>query len=280
MLDWINIVVSLGSIFIFLTIIYFIEIAKKDFGIVDIFWGSNFVVGALVSFIYTIIRYQTLYITQIVITAFILIWGMRLSIYIARRNIGKPEDRRYRELREKWGKNANLKAFFIVNMLQAVWASIAVAPIVVANSAYPETRPGWIIFNGTALELVPLILGALIWVTGFYFEVIGDWQLKKFLQNPDNKGKIIESGLWKYTRHPNYFGEIAMTSGLFIITISIAIENPLLWITIISPIIYSLLVYFVTGVIRTEKHMIKKPGFKEYMERTSILFPLPPKKNK
>ena len=278
MLDWINIIVSLGSIFVFLTIIYFIEIANNNFGIVDIVWSMNFIVATVVSFVFTVIRHKSFYITQIVITALILIWGLRLSIYIAKRNIGKPEDRRYKELREKWGKSANFKAFFIVNMLQALWAAIIVSPIVVANAAYPETKSGWIIYNGTAAELIPLILGAIIWVIGLYFEAIGDWQLKKFILNPENKGKIIESGLWKYTRHPNYFGEIAMSWGLFIITISIAFENPLLWITILGPIIYTLLIYFVTGVKRTEDYLITKPGYEEYMKRTSVLFPWFPKK--
>jgi steroid 5-alpha reductase family enzyme len=148
----------------------------------------------------------------------------------------------------------------------------------VANAVYPQSSSGWIVFNASATELVPLIIGSIIWIVGFFFEAVGDYQLRKFVQNPENKGKIIESGLWKYTRHPNYFGEIAMSWGLFVIVITFAIGSPYIWITAIGPIIYTLLIYFVTGVKRTEEHLKKKPGYEDYMERTSILFPLPPKK--
>ena len=278
MLDWINIVISLGSIFVFLIIMYFIEIANTNYGLIDVVWSVNFILATVVSFVYTTIRYQSIYISQIIITALILIWGIRLSYYLAKRNIGKPEDRRYKELREKWGKSANFKAFFIVNMLQALWAAIIVSPIVVANSVYPDVRPGWIVFDGNAAELIPLVIGTVFWLIGFYFETVGDRQLRAFVKNPDNKGKIIESGLWKYTRHPNYFGEITMSLSLFIIVISLAISNPLIWITIIGPIIYTLLIYFVTGVKRSEDYLKTKNGYEQYMERTGILIPLPPKK--
>ena len=273
MIDWVNLLISFGSIFLLLTIVYFIMLAKENNGIVDIFWSLNFVLAAFVSFIYTIIRFNSLYITQIVITVLISIWGIRLTYHIARRNKGKPEDRRYKELREKWGDKVKIKTFFIVNMLQALWAAIIASPVIVANSIYLETSTGWIIYNGTAGELVPLIIGSLIWIIGFYFEAIGDRQLKKFIQNPENKGRIIEVGLWKYTRHPNFFGEITMSWGIFVITISLAIGNPLLWITVIGPIIYTLLIRYVTGVPRLENHLINKPGYKDYMVRTSMIFP-------
>lgn len=279
MIDWIILVVSLGSIFVFMTIFYFLMIGFKNNGLVDIAWSLNFILAALVGFIYTIIKHRTIYLTQIVITGLVIIWGIRLSTHIGKRNIGKKEDKRYRERREEWGDAFYIKTFFMVNMLQALWAAIIVSPIAVANSVYPQSGSSdFLIINGTVAELLPIILGFVIWVVGFYFEVVGDWQLSQFIKNRDNKGKIIESGLWKYTRHPNYFGEITMSWGLFIIVISLAINNPYMWITIIGPILYTLLIRYVTGVPEVEKHLIEKPGYKEYMERTSVLFPLPSKK--
>ncbi|NHJ86877.1 MAG: DUF1295 domain-containing protein [Asgard group archaeon] len=280
MIDWVVILVALSSIFVLLTIVYFFMLVKKNNGLVDIFWSLNFIVAAVISILYTGFKHKAFYITQIVITALIIIWGLRLAIHVARRNIGKPEDRRYKELREKWGKSANVKTFFIVNMLQALWAAIIVLPVVVANSVYPEVANGWIRYDDTIASLAPLMLGFLIWVVGFYFEAIGDRQLKKFVQNPENKGKIIEIGLWKYSRHPNFFGEMTMSWGLFVTVISLAISNPWIWITLIGPIIYTLLIRYVTGVPRLENHLINKPGYREYMERTSVIFPLPQKKKK
>jgi len=281
MIGLFNVIISLASIFVFMAIMFIVAIIVKDNGIIDICWSLNFILPTIVSILITIIYRNTINITQIVITTLILIWGLRLSYHIGKRNIGKGEDRRYKERRESWGKNFYVKTFFLIFMMQALWAAVIVSPVVVSNAIYPEVRTGWIDFNNTPTELVtliiPLVVGILIWIFGFYFEAVGDRQLKQFIRNPENKGTVIESGLWKYTRHPNYFGEITMSWGIFVITISLAISHPLLWITLIGPILYTLLIRYVTGVPEVEKHLITKPGYKEYMERTNPLIPWIPK---
>ncbi|NHJ05026.1 MAG: DUF1295 domain-containing protein [Candidatus Heimdallarchaeota archaeon] len=270
---------SFGSIFIFMLIMFFVAIIVKNNSIIDICWSLNFVLATLVSFFVNGFQNQTFYLSQIVLTGLIVIWGYRLAYHIAKRNLGKGEDKRYKERRDSWGKNFYVKTFFLIFMLQALWAAIIVSPVVVANSVV-RTGPwtSWIVYDVSAGLIVPLVVGEIIWILGFYFEAMGDRQLRLFIKNPENKGKVIESGLWKYTRHPNYFGEITMSWGIFIIGISLALENPFYWITLIGPILYTLLIRYVTGVPEVEKHLITKPGYKEYMERTSALIPWIPKK--
>ncbi len=288
-----NFLSAFASIFGLALILYFIGHLKKNVGIIDIFWSLFFVLGTYITFIVQfsahIITYRDGYLTQIIILLLISIWGFRLSYHIARRNIGKPEDRRYAKFRESWADKYYLKTFLLIFMMQAAWASIIALPIIFANSLFessipplPENR--WTIgsfqlyFPENLVQTIPIIIGGLIWIIGFYFEAIGDRQLRKFIKNPANKGKIIETGLWKFTRHPNFFGEMTMSWGIFIITLTFVDTNPLMLFTIIGPLLYTLLIRYVTGVPPLEKHMITKPGFKEYMEKTSVIIPWFPKK--
>lgn len=274
MIDWWVVLASELSIFVFMMIMFFVAIIVKDNSIIDICWSLNFLLGTLVAFIFNTVKNRVLFIPQIVSTVLILIWSLRLSYHIAKRNIGKGEDIRYKDRREAWGKAFYVKTFFLIFMLQALWAAIIVSPTIFVNSVIPDTTIStFIFFDNSVGALLPLVLGEVIWIVGFYYEVIGDRQLKQFIKNPENKGKIIEIGLWRNTRHPNYFGEVTMSWGLFVIAISLAVTNPWIWITIIGPILYTLLVRFVTGVTEVEKYLIKKPGYKEYQERTSPMFP-------
>ncbi|HUT81866.1 MAG TPA: DUF1295 domain-containing protein [Candidatus Bathyarchaeia archaeon] len=260
---------------------FFVAIIVKNNSIIDICWSLNFILATIISFIWTLAQNRVISIGQIVLTSLVLIWGLRLSYHIAKRNIGKGEDKRYKERREAWGKNFYVKTFFLIFMLQALWATIIISPVAVSNAVdFSGLTFNWIYADKSLSEIIPLILGGLIWILGFYFEAIGDRQLKKFVRNPENKGKVIEVGLWKYTRHPNYFGEITMAWGLFIIAITFALGDWYIWFTIIGPLMYTLLIRFVTGVPEVEKHLITKPGYEEYMKRTSVLIPFPPKKEK
>ncbi|MHA1504935.1 MAG: DUF1295 domain-containing protein [Candidatus Heimdallarchaeota archaeon] len=245
-------------IFAFMIIMFFVAIIIKDNSIIDICWSLNFILGVSVSFILNIIYNSVFYIHQIVITVLILIWGIRLSYHIARRNIGKGEDIRYKERREAWGKAFYVKTFFLIFMLQALWAAIIASPTILANSIHHYVSGTRSIFYENSIgAMLPLVFGVVVWIIGFFYEVVGDRQLIQFIKNPENKGKIIETGLWKNTRHPNYFGEITMSWGLFIISIFLALTNPLMWITVVGPIIYTLLIRFVTGVPEVEKYLIK-----------------------
>ncbi|GAU78102.1 DUF1295 domain-containing protein [Fusibacter sp. 3D3] len=235
------------------------SIRLKNNSIVDFGWGLGFV---LTNF-YLIIIKGNISIGVGIVTLCITLWGGRLFLHIFKRNWGKPEDFRYATWRKEWGKWVIPRSFFQVFMLQGIIMFIIMLPVI---SIYQyETEPIGILM-GT---------GICIWIIGFYFEVVGDYQLSQFKKNSLNKGKIMSTGLWRYTRHPNYFGEATMWWGLFIVGSSYG--NPM-W-TIISPISITLLLLFVSGVPMLEKEMKHKDGYEEYAHKTALFVPFPPKKN-
>jgi len=235
---------------------FFISLIIKDNSIADIIWGLGFITSALTSFFVT----QTFYITQIIATILILIWGIRLATHIYIRNKGRSEDFRYKSWREKWGKNVLLKSFLQVYLIQWFFLQIIASSFVLINSTKP-------IFTNNYL----LLFGVLIWLIGFLFESVGDYQLLIFKRNPNNKGKIMKYGVWKYTRHPNYFGEATLWWGIFII----ALMHPMGIITIISPLLINYLLLFVSGIPMLEKKYKGNKEFEEYKKNTSAFFPLP-----
>lgn len=246
-------------IFIYFNAVFILGQVLKNNSIVDSFWGPGFLVVALFTFFTT--EYMGL--RTIAITSLVTLWSVRLFFHITVRNWGKPEDFRYINFRKKWGTNfALLKAYLHVYMLQGVLLFIVSLPIIAANSSYNQDL-SWISYIGIG-----------IWLIGYYFEVLGDKQLKDFLGDPKNKGKLMTSGLWAYTRHPNYFGEATMWWGIFLISISV----PGSLYGIISPILITYLLLFVSGVPLLEKKYKNHPEWKEYEEKTSIFIPMPPKK--
>ena len=146
-------------------------------------------------------------------------------------------------------------------MLQGLFLYLIILPVLFINKSS---------FNG--FQILDVI-GFIVWVVGFYFESVGDYQLKKFISNPLNKGKLIDEGLWRYSRHPNYFGEVTQWWGIFIIALSL----PLSFFTIIGPVTITILILFVSGVPLLEKKYAGRKDFEEYKKRTSIFFPLPPR---
>lgn len=256
---WIPIV----SLFAFFNLAFIVAQVKKNNGLADMAWGLGFVVVAIVSLIVA----NTYHLYQLVITSLVLLWGLRLFFYIGLRNWSKPEDFRYVNMRKKWGKHVHLKAYFIVFMLQMTFLLIVSLPIQL--SAYVDQE---IDFIGYIL----IGVGVVLWIIGFIFEAVGDQQLKTFKSNPENKGKIMQTGLWKYTRHPNYFGEAVMWWAVWIVSMS-----TLSWINligIIGPIFITYLLLFVSGVPLLEKKYKDNEAFQAYAKKTSIFFPLPPKK--
>jgi len=245
-------------IFLYFTLFFIVGTIKKNNSIVDIGWGMGFVIVSG----YLLIRDTAPSIAQYIMTLLIAIWGIRLFYHILRRNLGKPEDFRYAAFRRDWGKWLLPRAFFQLFMLQGVFLYIISLPVIL--SAGQDT--------GTTNAFI--IPGILIWLFGFYFEAMGDYQLKVFIKDPNNKGKLLTTGLWKYTRHPNYFGEAAMWWGIYIISLS---NSPSLW-AILGPITITLLLLFVSGVPMMERSMKKKPGYEEYARKTSIFLPWFPKK--
>jgi len=192
------------------------------------------------------------------------IWGLRLSIYVFIRNHGKPEDFRYAKWRAENGPRWTWYSFFKVFLLQGAIMWIVSTPLLAAQ-----------ITPGSALSALD-ILGIVLWLVGFIFEAGGDYQLAQFRADPANKGKLLNTGLWRYTRHPNYFGDSAQWWGFYLIALAAGG-----WWTIFSPLIMTGLLVKVSGVALLEKTMANtKPGYKEYIETTSAFIPWFPKKVK
>ncbi len=245
-------------IFAYFLILFITGQILKNNSIVDIGWGAGFVIIAL----YTYFVKGNYSLAGTVVTFLVFIWGTRLFYHILKRNIGKPEDYRYVQMRENWGdKSPVLKAFLRIYMLQMILMYIISIPVILVNSASEMKIPAFV------------YIGAAIWIFGFIFEAAGDYQLKVFKQNPQNKGKILTTGLWKYTRHPNYFGEAVMWWGIFLAALSV--KNGIY--TFISPILITFLLRFVSGVPILEKRYKDRPEFIEYSKKTNIFIPWFPK---
>lgn len=247
-------------ILILVTLLWIWSVFIKNVSIVDIFWGLGFVV---VNTFYVFMSGE-LNARKIVILTLVCIWGFRLAIYLAIRNIGKGEDFRYQEFRQNYGpKRYWWFSYFQTFLLQGILIMIISLPLLGIN--YNNS-------NGN-LQILDY-LGIIIWLIGFTFETVGDFQLSNFKRDSKNKGKILHTGLWKYTRHPNYFGDSAVwwAYGIF----SIAAGS--YW-QAIGAVIMTLLILKISGVSLLEKTLKEtKPQYKEYIQKTSSFIPWFPKK--
>lgn len=244
----------------FFTIAFFIAQAKENNGLQDVAWGFGFVVVALYTYFFS----ETESLNGLVITVFVILWGGRLGYHLFKRNWNSPEDRRYVAMRKGWiekDKNVRLTAYVNIFMFQMLLLLIIVQPVMLVN-----TRPG----NG--LNIINYI-GIAVWIVGYFFEVVGDAQLKKFKEDPNNKGKLMTKGLWAYTRHPNYFGEATMWWGIFLVSL----VEPISFIGIIGPVAITFLLLKVSGVPMLEKKYEGREDFEEYKKRTSKFIPMPTK---
>jgi steroid 5-alpha reductase family enzyme len=225
--------------------------------IADVAWGLGFILAAAVSLVAGG-HYAP---RGLLVSLLVLVWGVRLALHIHTRNRGKGEDPRYRQWREEWGRWFVLRSFLQVFMLQGVLLVLVAVPVIFVNGA-PPTPLGWLDS-----------LGFFIWLTGFLFEAVGDRQLLHFIRNPENKGQLMTGGLWRYTRHPNYFGEVTLWWGIWLIALAV----PGGWWTVIGPLAITVLILKVSGIPMLEKHYEGRPDFEEYKRRTSAFFPLPPR---
>jgi steroid 5-alpha reductase family enzyme len=236
----------LGGLFLYAQI-------RKDNSLIDIFWGPGFCVIALL----TLLLSQNFEVRPLIATALVLIWGLRLGFYIGKRNLGKGEDFRYIEMRKRWGKHQALGAFFNVFMLQGVLMFIISQSVQNIN-----------LHSGPGLHLLDYA-GILLWLAGFYFEAVGDAQMKRFKSDPANKGKIMTSGLWSLTRHPNYFGEIVMWWGIFLMALQVSHW----YLSLAGTVLITFFLMRVSGVPMLERKYKDNPEYQEYVKRTPALFP-------
>ena len=244
-------------VFVYFFTLFIIGTLLKNNSIVDIGWGIGFVILA---WILLFLRLP-LSLVRTSITLLVSLWGVRLFTHILKRNHGKPEDFRYVAFRKAWGKWVVPRAFVQVYMLQGALMFLIALPFILLEQEAQPVNP------------LLFALGLIVYVTGFAFESIGDAQLKAFLQNPENKGKIMTSGLWRYTRHPNYFGEAMLWWGIFLLALSGGVTP----FAVIGPVTITLLLLFVSGVPLLERSMKDKPGYAQYAEMTSIFIPWFPK---
>jgi steroid 5-alpha reductase family enzyme len=244
----------------FMTILWIVSLILRNSSIVDIFWGTGFVIANWVYFAFTPDGFAA---RKWLIVTLVTIWGLRLSLYILGRNWGKGEDFRYRKWREEARGAWWWQSFFKVFLLQGLLLWIISAPLLAAQVRATPARL-------TVLDFVAI----LVWAIGFFFEAVGDWQMARFKANPANKGQVMRTGVWRYSRHPNYFGEATMWWGYYLV----AAAGGGFW-TVFSPVLMTLLLLRVSGVALLEKSLKEtKPKYKDYIESTSAFVPWFPRK--
>ena len=250
------IVLSILTIFVYLTLFWIFALIQKRNDIADVAWGMGFIVLTLVLFLQS----NSIGTKAIFLLCMVIIWGGRLAIHIALRHRGKPEDKRYQTMRESW-KYKRLQSYTHVFLTQGFFLLLVATPIIL-----------FFLDSKSLLQWFNLI-GLALWAFGFLFEAISDYQLTQFIKNPLNKGKIMRYGLWRYTRHPNYFGEITCWWGFYVFTLF----TPFWYLGIIGPITITLLILGVSGIPMLEKHYEGNQEYDAYKKTTSAFFPLPPK---
>ena len=246
--------VALAAALSMMTLVWVGSLARRDASIVDVFWGLGFVVVAWIYFLAAEERTPR----GALVLGLVTLWGLRLSLYILWRNWGHGEDYRYRDMRERHPGTFVVWSLFVIFWFQALLLWVISAPLYQAQLPGPDS-----------LTLIDT-LGLALFVVGFAFEAGGDWQLARFKADPANEGKVMDRGFWRYTRHPNYFGDAAVWWGFF----CFAAATPGGWWTVFSPILMTTLLMRVSGVALLEKRLQEaKPAYRRYVERTNAFFP-------
>ena len=246
--------------------LWLISMAKEDVSIVDIFWGLGFVLVAWMSFVLA----GESGARGVLIAVLTTVWGVRLAGYLAWRNLGKGEDYRYQAMRKRIGPGFRWVSLYYVFGLQALLIWIVSLPIQVGQIGDGE-------HNITVMQGA----GVALWLIGMFFETVGDLQLARFKAAADSAGKIMDRGLWRYTRHPNYFGDFMAWWGLFFVAMASPAELLKNGWTAVGPVIMSILLVRISGAALLEKSLRRRrPGYDDYIRRTSAFFPWPPKSPK
>ncbi|RZT95716.1 steroid 5-alpha reductase family enzyme [Ancylomarina subtilis] len=247
-------------IFILVTLLWVLSVMLTNASIVDLFWGFGFVV---VNAFYFLVS-EDFNLRKILLLTLVTIWGLRLSIYLSWRNIGKGEDFRYQKFRQDYGpKRYWWFSYFQVFILQGALIMLVSLPLMGTNLWEQSDTLIWLDY-----------LGIVVWCIGFLFEAGGDFQLARFKKNPQNKGKVLNTGFWKYTRHPNYFGDSAVWWAYAIFSIAAGAYWP-----IVGSVLMTVIIIKISGVALLEKTLNNtKPEYYDYIKKTSSFFPWFPKK--
>lgn len=244
------------AVFIFMNAWFAVSVLWKRNDVADIAWGLGFVMIAWMGLAQSVPSTRS-----IMMTSMVTIWGLRLAWHIATRNRGKSEDARYAAWRQTW-KHVYARSYAQVFLLQGLLLYIIALPIIAVHAAAPSAFG---VFDAA---------GIILWCIGFVWETVADMQLRRFIAQPENKGRLMTRGLWAYSRHPNYFGEVVQWWGIFVL----AALQPWGWMTVISPLTITILIVWISGIPLLERKYAGRQDFEEYKKKTSVLFPLPPRK--
>lgn len=248
-------IINLSTVMLMMFLGWIFSLPTRNVSIVDSLWGVGFVLVVWITFFLS----DGYIIRKWLICVLTTLWGIRLCVYLSWRNWGAGEDPRYGMWRQQSGDRFWIVSLFKVFLLQA--AVLWVISLTLQFGQIPAT-PGTL----TAMD----VIGTVLWAIGFFFETVGDWQLARFKADPANRGRVMNRGLWAYTRHPNYFGECLIWWGIYMI----ALSNLSAWWTLISPVFVTLVLLKMTGIPLTEKSIVeKRPAYQEYIETTSAFIP-------
>lgn len=248
-----ELLLAVATVFGYMNIMFLLALKLKRNDIVDIAWGMGFVMVAVSQLVWAG-DYPW---RKLLISGLVALWGLRLAIHLYFRNKGKQEDFRYAQWRRDWGKHWKERSYLQVFLLQGFFMLIV---------SYPLFKFG--AYSKAAFGILDAA-GLLLWLFGFFFEAVGDYQLLAFKKQPANKGRIMNIGLWKYTRHPNYFGESVMWWAIFLLVLG----SDYAMLAIISPITITWLLVRVSGVPMLEKKYAANPEYQAYIRNTSSFIP-------
>ncbi len=248
--------INLGVVLAYMAAWFVVGYRKKQLNTVDVAWGSGF---AIIAWLVTLQQPSA---RSLLIAVLVSIWAARITNHLGRRVFSSGEDPRYKELSSKWKGNFWRRASFSIFMLQGVLVVIISLPVTIA-AGEQNANLGWL-----------SAIGATLWLIGFVVESVGDRQLRRFVANKANRGKVMDQGLWRYSRHPNYFGEMVQWWAIGLIALQVSYG----WIGLLGPLTLTYLLLFISGVPLIENRRKSDPAYRRYMERTSMIVPLPPKK--
>ena len=252
---WDPLVVALVAALGMMTLVWGWSLRKRDASIIDVFWGLGFVAVGWIYFAGA----EERAIRADLVVGLVTLWGLRLSLHILWRSRGQGEDYRYREMRQR-----HPRTFPLWSLVMVFWGQALLLWGISMPLYQSQRRP-----EPTALTLLDG-LGLTLFVLGFVFEAGGDWQLARFKQDPANAGQVMDQGFWRYTRHPNYFGDAVVWWGFFCFSLA----TPGGWWTLFSPVLMTVLLMRVSGVTLLETRLQQtKPAYREYAQRTNAFFP-------
>lgn len=254
-----QLIFTLSVVGVFVSLLFVLSVIIKRNDIADIAWGPGILLVAFISYVLSAEKGLLISLLLLLST----LWAIRLGARIFLRNIKKSEDFRYKKWRKEWDSWFYVRSYFQVYLLQGLLMVVIGYPFIHAS------------IYGVNFEMGLLtVLGLIVWCIGYFFEVVGDFQLDRFIKGNPLPEEVLSTGLWKYSRHPNYFGEVTMWCGVWLIVAQL----PLSYIALISPLTIAFLILKVSGIPMLEKKFEGNQNFEVYKKQTSAFFPLPPKK--